>query len=86
MKEQFIQCLGRIPRSVIQKNEENLAEPCAYLEHFNPFFNRNPRLINVCLLKIGRLIARENELLYKSGEEVNCFYIILLGKVKLVNG
>ena len=29
---------------------------------------------------------RENELLYKAGQETNFFYIVLLGRVKLVNG
>ena len=53
---------------------------------FNPFFNRNHRVTNICLLKVGQIVAKESSLLYKLGEEHSYFYIILLGKVKIVNG
>ena len=56
------------------------------LSIFNPFFNRNQKIVNVCLLKIGRIIQKHGGCLYKLGQELPYFYIILSGKVKLTNG
>jgi hypothetical protein len=35
---------------------------------------------------MGRTLVLNSSLLYKIGEELDYFYIILMGKVKLVNG
>jgi hypothetical protein len=41
------------------RNEDNLTDTIAELEIFNPFFNRNNRIINVCLLKMGRIVIKQ---------------------------
>jgi hypothetical protein len=35
---------------------------------------------------MGRPLVLNSSLLYKIGEEMDCFFIIMMGKVKLVNG
>ena len=85
-KEQFMNAILSIPKSMKMRNESNLLDAVKSLELFNPFANRNHRIVNVCLLKMGKPIIVNSSLLYKIGEQLNCFYIILMGKVKLVNG
>jgi hypothetical protein len=75
-----------IPKTLKMRNESNLLAVAESLEVFNPFANRNNRTVNICLLKMGRPLILTSSVLYKIGEELNCFYIILMGKVKLVNG
>ena len=69
-----------------KKNEITLNKTLRSLEIFNPFFNRNHKIVNVCLLKVGRIVAMKTGTLYKLGEELPLFFIILSGKVKLTNG
>lgn len=70
-----------------QRNEENLSESISCLEAFNPFFFRNQRIVNICLLKMGKILLRDSPYqLYKAGEECSHFYIILAGKVKILDG
>lgn len=35
---------------------------------------------------MGKTVILNSSILYKIGEEMDCFYLILYGKVKLVNG
>lgn len=56
------------------------------LETFNPFFNRNQKIVNVCLLKVGKIVRKQGGCMYKIGEELPHFFIILSGRVKLTNG
>jgi len=37
-------------------------------------------------MKIGKIVFKDSSLLYKMGDEPKHFYIILFGKVKIVNG
>jgi hypothetical protein len=77
----------QIPKNMKQRNEDNLTESISNLEAFNPFFFRNQRIVNICLLKMGRILLRDSPYqLYKAGEELEHFYIILAGKVKIVEG
>lgn len=85
-KQKFKACIETLPKSLKAKNEDNLSEPLKYLSGFNPFFHRNNKTTNLCLLKVGRIMTLKSCLLYKRGEEQPYFYLILLGKVKLQNG
>lgn len=57
-----------IPKSMKMRNESNLLDAVKSLEIFNPFANRNHRIVNVCLLKMGKPIIVNSSLLYKIGE------------------
>lgn len=84
-KKQFYVSVELIPKNMKLRNEDNLSQSIAHLETFNPFFYRNQRILNICLLKMGRIILRDSPYqLYKAGEELDHFYIILAGKVKIV--
>lgn len=85
-KDRFLSAIPHIPKSVKLRNESNLLKIIEQLEIFNPFANRNDRMVNICLLKIGKIYVCNSSVIYKIGEELDCFYIILMGKVKLSNG
>jgi hypothetical protein len=85
-KDKFLSAAQLIPKAIKLRTEGTLINAVESLEVFNPFANRNDRMVNICLLKIGRIIMCSSSVLYKLGEELDYFYIILMGKVKLSNG
>lgn len=51
------------------------------------FFAKLNNMIATCLLKLNRIVWIErHQTLYKAGEERNCMYVILCGRIKLYNG
>lgn len=85
-KDAFLEAIHHIPKVIKMRKENNLLGVVEPLEQFNPFANRNDRMVNICLLKMGKVVMCQSSVLYKIGEELDYFYIILLGKVKLTNG
>lgn len=66
-KEEFIRSIAIIPSQIKYRNEKTLSKTIRSLELFNPFFNRNQTIVNVCLLKIGRIWCKRTGTLYKLG-------------------
>ena len=66
-KMDFVQSLQNIPKNVKQRNELTMEKTLKSLSVFNPFFNRNQKIVNVCLLKVGRIVHQHGGCLYKMG-------------------
>lgn len=57
------------------------------LQRRNPFFSKVDRTVAMLLLKIGLIRFKQvRTILYEMDQPHSCFYIILLGKVKLIGG
>lgn len=68
-RRSFQAAIELVPRAVKQRNEENLTDSILCLETFNPFFLRNHRIVNICLLKMGRILMRDSPFqLHKAGD------------------
>lgn len=78
--------MREFPRLHKEKNLENLLPLVEFLMVYNPFFKNLPTTVVFAFLKICRIREySKGRWAYKKNDSLSSFYVILWGKVKIVN-